>query len=438
MQIYTQILIAILLGIKRNWQIFFGLIAGVAVGILMPSQTYPMVHKILEFIGQAFIGIIQMVVIPLVISAIVIGIVSVGDNKMLAKFGKKMVLYYGIISAAAVSIGATLALVVKPGLSAKMFIDANTASSLQEVVSKTMESNTADIWNVLLGLIPKNPFAALANGELIPIIVFLLVFSIALAKIGDMNRPVISFFESIFAATMKVTDWIMFLAAPGVFALMATAVSDFGLSMFAGVWKYILVIIVGLAIQAFVVYPILLKVFSKVPVAQLYNAITEATMVAFGTASSSATLPLTITCLEKHGISNKVSSFVLPLGATLSMDGTAMAQTIAVLFLAQAYGIETTPLLVVQIAFLAVVASSTCAGIPGAGLITIALVLNSMGLTPEQLVTGFAFLFALDRLMDMFRTTVNVTSDAVVAAIIADNENELDYELLNSVDDTEE
>lgn len=438
MQIYTQILIAILLGIKRNWQIFFGLIAGVAVGILMPSQTYPMVHKILEFIGQAFIGIIQMVVIPLVISAIVIGIVSVGDNKMLAKFGKKMVLYYGIISAAAVSIGATLALVVKPGLSAKMFIDANTASSLQEVVSKTMESNTADIWNVLLGLIPKNPFAALANGELIPIIVFLLVFSIALAKIGDMNRPVISFFESIFAATMKVTDWIMFLAAPGVFALMATAVSDFGLSMFAGVWKYILVIIVGLAIQAFVVYPILLKVFSKVPVAQLYNAITEATMVAFGTASSSATLPLTITCLEKHGVSNKVSSFVLPLGATLSMDGTAMAQTIAVLFLAQAYGIETTPLLVVQIAFLAVVASSTCAGIPGAGLITIALVLNSMGLTPEQLVTGFAFLFALDRLMDMFRTTVNVTSDAVVAAIIADNENELDYELLNSVDDTEE
>ena len=438
MQIYTQILIAILLGIKRNWQIFFGLIAGVAVGILMPSQTYPMVHKILEFIGQAFIGIIQMVVIPLVISAIVIGIVSVGDNKMLAKFGKKMVLYYGIISAAAVSIGAILALAVKPGLSAKMFIDANTASSLQEVVSKTMESNTADIWNVLLGLIPKNPFAALANGELIPIIVFLLVFSIALAKIGDMNRPVISFFESIFAATMKVTDWIMFLAAPGVFALMATAVSDFGLSMFAGVWKYILVIIVGLAIQAFVVYPILLKVFSKVPVAQLYNAITEATMVAFGTASSSATLPLTITCLEKHGVSNKVSSFVLPLGATLSMDGTAMTQTIAVLFLAQAYGIETTPLLVVQIAFLAVVASSTCAGIPGAGLITIALVLNSMGLTPEQLVTGFAFLFALDRLMDMFRTTVNVTSDAVVAAIIADNENELDYELLNSVDDTEE
>ncbi|MBR2385795.1 dicarboxylate/amino acid:cation symporter [bacterium] len=438
MQIYTQILIAILLGIKRNWQIFFGLIAGVAVGILMPSQTYPMVHKILEFIGQAFIGIIQMVVIPLVISAIVIGIVSVGDNKMLAKFGKKMVLYYGIISAAAVSIGAILALAVKPGLSAKMFIDANTASSLQEVVSKTMESNTADIWNVLLGLIPKNPFAALANGELIPIIVFLLVFSIALAKIGDMNRPVISFFESIFAATMKVTDWIMFLAAPGVFALMATAVSDFGLSMFAGVWKYILVIIVGLAIQAFVVYPILLKVFSKVPVAQLYNAITEATMVAFGTASSSATLPLTITCLEKHGVSNKVSSFVLPLGATLSMDGTAMTQTIAVLFLAQAYGIETTPLLAVQIAFLAVVASSTCAGIPGAGLITIALVLNSMGLTPEQLVTGFAFLFALDRLMDMFRTTVNVTSDAVVAAIIADNENELDYELLNSVDDTEE
>jgi proton glutamate symport protein len=184
-----------------------------------------------------------MVVIPLIISAIVIGIVSVGDNKMLAKFGKKMVFYYTIISIAAVSIGATLALVFKPGLTAKAFIDANIASNLQEVVKATMQSNMADFWNVILGLIPKNPFAALANGELIPIIIFLLIFSVALAKVGDMNRPVVSFFESIFAATMKVTDWIMFLAAPGVFALMASAVSDFGLSMFAGVWKYILVIL---------------------------------------------------------------------------------------------------------------------------------------------------------------------------------------------------
>lgn len=434
MGIYTQILIAILLGIKRNWHIFFGLIAGVAVGILLPAQNYPTVHKVLEFFGQGFIGVIQMVVIPLIISAIVIGISSIGDNKQLAKFGKKMILYYGIITVLAVSIGAALALLFHPGDSAKAFIDANVAQNLQNIVSTAMTNQSSNISNVLLGLIPKNPFSALANGEMIPIIIFMVIFSVALAKIGDMNRPVVSFFESIFASTMKVTDWIMYLAAPGVFALMASSVSNFGLSMFAGVWKYLLVLALGMALQMFVVYPLMLKIFSKVPVGKLFNAITEAVMVAFGTASSSATLPLTITCCEKRGISNKICSFVLPLGATLNMDGTALVQTVAVIFLAQAYGIELSILMVVQIAFLAIVASSTCAGIPGAGLITIALVLNGLGLTPEQLVTGFAFLFALERLTDMARTTLNVTSDAVVAAIIADNENEIDYDLLNSVD----
>jgi len=252
--------------------------------------------------------------------------------------------------------------------------------------------------------------------------------------VGDINRPVVSFFESIFAATMKVTDWIMYLAAPGVFALTASAISSFGVSMLGGVWKYVIVLMIGFAIQFFITYPLLMKIFSKVPVGKLYNAITEAMMVAFGTASSSATLPLTMTCCERRGISNKVCSFVLPLGATLNMDGTALLQTVAVIFLAQAYGIELSLLVIIQVAVLAMIASSTSAGIPGAGLITIALVLNGLGLTPEQLVAGFAFLFALDRLTDMVRTILNVTSDAVVAAIIADNENEINYDLLNNND----
>ena len=164
----------------------------------------------------------------------------------------------------------------------------------------------------------------------------------------------------------------------------------------------------------------------------LYSAVTEAMMVAFGTASSSATLPLTIACCEKRGISHKISSFVLPLGATLNMDGTALLQVVAVIFLAQAYGVVLDPFLIVQIAILAIIASSTCAGIPGAGLITIALILNGMGLSPEQLVTGFAFLFTIERITDMMRTLVNVTSDVVVAAAIADNENEINYDLLNN------
>jgi len=429
-----QILIAILLGIKRNWHIFFGLIAGIVVGILYPAQSYPAIHSFLDTIGKAFISIIQMVVIPLVVSAIVIGISSIGDNKQLAKFGKKMIFYYFLITVAAVTIGAVLAVVFKPGVSAQMFINSDVAVALQDFVRTSMETQQGNFSELFLNLIPKNPFASLAQGDIMHIIIFVLIFAIALAKVGDINRPVVSFFESIFAATMKVTDWIMYLAAPGVFALTASAISSFGVSMLGGVWKYVIVLMIGFAIQFFITYPLLMKIFSKVPVGKLYNAITEAMMVAFGTASSSATLPLTMTCCERRGISNKVCSFVLPLGATLNMDGTALLQTVAVIFLAQAYGIELSLLVIIQVAVLAMIASSTSAGIPGAGLITIALVLNGLGLTPEQLVAGFAFLFALDRLTDMVRTILNVTSDAVVAAIIADNENEINYDLLNNND----
>ena len=324
MGIHMQILIAILLGIKRNGHIFFGLLAGIIVGILFPADNYPIAHKILDIIGQAFINIIQMVVIPLVISAIIIGISSIGDSKQLAKFGKKMIFYYAIITVAAVIIGTTLALIMKPGLGAQSFISPDIAEEIKGYVSTAIAEQQSNMTGMFLGLIPKNPFHSLATGDMVPIIVFVLIFAVALAKIGEINRPVVSFFESIFAATMKVTDWIMYLAAPGIFALTAASVSSFGISIFEGVWKYLLVIALGFLIQFFFVYPMMLKIFSKVPVGKLYTAITEAIMVAFGTASSSATLPLTITCCEKRGISSKICSFVLPLGATLNMDGTAL------------------------------------------------------------------------------------------------------------------
>ena len=434
MKFHMQVLIALGLGLKRNWHIFAGLILGVIVGIWLHKEPNPVIMTTLTFIGQVFIRLIQMVVIPLVISAIVIGITSVGDSKQIGKLGSKMIFYYAIITVAAVTIGAALALLLKPGLGAAHYINIDTAADIQAHVAATIEAQKGNLLNIFLGFIPKNPLASITNGDMVPIIVFALMFSIALAKVGDINRPFVSFFESIFAATMKITDWIMCFAAPGVFALTAVAVSSFGIDIFMSISKYLGVLALGFAIQFFIVYPVFLKIFSKVPVLMLYAAMAEAMMVAFGTASSSATLPLTIACCEKRGISHKVSSFVLPLGATLNMDGTAMLQTIAVIFLTQAYGVALTPFLVVQIAFLAIVASSTCAGIPGAGLITIALVLNGMGLSPEQLVAGFAFLFTIERITDMMRTLLNVTSDAVVAAAIADNENEINYDLLNNPD----
>ena len=291
MKLHMQILIALGLGIKRNWHIFFGIIAGIVVGIFLHSHENPLVANILTFIGQVFIRLIQMVVIPLVVSAIIIGITSVGDNKQLGKFGSKMVLYYGIITTAAVAIGAALALIMKPGIGAANYIAANAATEVQASVATTMQQQQGNILNIFLGFIPNNPFHSIAAGDMVPIIVFMLIFAVALAKVGDVNRPIVSFFESVFAATMKITDWIMFLAAPGVFALTASAVSSFGIEIFSSISKYLLVLLIGFAIQLFVVYPLFLKRTSKVSVVMLYSAVTEAMMVAFGTASSSATLP---------------------------------------------------------------------------------------------------------------------------------------------------
>ena len=432
MKLHMQILIALGLGLKRNWHIFFGIIAGIFVGVFLHNHPNMLVDNVLTFIGQVFIRLIQMVVIPLVVSAIIIGITSIGDNKQLSKFGSKMILYYGILTTIAVTIGTVLALVVKPGADAAQYIASNVATDVQSTVAAAMNDQECNILNLFLSFIPSNPFEAVATGNMVPIILFVVLFALALAKVGDVNRPIVSFFESVFAATMKITDWIMLFAAPGVFALTASACASFGGGILAMISKYLLVLLAGFAIQMFMIYPLFLRCFSKVSAVILFSAIAEAMMVAFGTASSSATLPLTIACCEKRGISHKISSFVLPLGATLNFDGTALLQVVAVLFLVQAYQVPLTPFLVIEIAVLAIVASSTCAGIPGGGLITIALILNGMGLSPEQLVAGFAFLFTIERITDMFRTMLNVTSDAVVAATIADNENEINYDLLNN------
>jgi proton glutamate symport protein len=435
MKLHWQILVALGLGAKRNWHIFLAIIAGIIVGLLFPAVQYPLINKVLIVVGEIFIRLIQMVVIPLVISAIIVGISSMGDSKQLGKIGVKMIFYYFLITLSAVVIGFILAFAFNPGQGVQQYISQQEALHVQHNVEIAMQSQKAGLTETFLNMIPKNPVEAIAKGEMIPIILFTIIFACALAVIGEISRPVVSFFESVFASTMKVTDWIMITATPGIFALTASAISKFGVEIFHNIGVYFLTLLVGIIIQLAVTYPLILKIFTKVNVLSLYKAVAEAMMVAFGTASSSATLPVTIACCERRaGISNKISSFVLPLGATMNMDGTAMLQCIAFVFLAQAYGIHITIPMIIMVGFMAMVASSTSAGIPGAALITIALILNSMGLNHDQLLEGFAFLFAIDRLLDMIRTVANVTSDTVVAAAIASNEGELDYELLGNQD----
>lgn len=434
MKLHWQILVALGLGAKRNWHIFFALIGGVIFGLWFPviDGHTTIIHDILAFTGQVFIRLIQMVVIPLVVSAIIVGIASLGDSKQLSKIGLKMVVYYTIITVIAVVIGASLAMIFHPGQNVQDFINHQQAEQVREQVM-TIQHEKSNLAQLYLNMIPKNPVESLAKAELVPILIFVIIFGCALAVIGDISRPVVSFFESIFAATMKVTDWIMIFATPGIFALTANAVANSGLKIFSDMSLYILTLLLGLGIQLFVTYPVLLEFFSKVKFTSLYKAVAESMMVAFGTASSSATLPVTIACCERRaGISSKICSFVLPLGATMNMDGTAMFQTIGVIFIAQAYGVPLDLFIIAQICLLAVIASSTAAGIPSAGLITMSLILNGLGLTPDQVYQGFALLFAIDRILDMSRTVVNVTSDTVVASIIASNEGELDYDLLGN------
>ncbi|MEI7473821.1 MAG: dicarboxylate/amino acid:cation symporter [bacterium] len=436
MKLHWQILVALGLGAKRNWPIFIALLAGVLVGAFFPilgAETSPF-YKGLWVVGQIFIRLIQMVVIPLVVSAIVVGIASLGDSKQLGKIGLKMVIYYFLITVTAVSIGAVLASLFHPGTFAQGLINPDVAKTVQDKFLSYHPSQL-QLAKLYLDFIPSNPFTALAspNFQLIPVILFVIIFGSALAFIGEINRPVVSFFESVFAATMKVTDWVMILAAPGIFSLTAYTVAKAGPGVFEKLSFYMATLGIGLAIQLFVTYPLMLRIFSKVNFVSLIKAVAEAMMVAFGTASSSATLPVTIACCERRaGISNKICSFVLPLGATMNMDATAMFQVIAVLFLTQAYGIHLGPAKVIMVAILAMVASSTAAGIPSGGWITLALILSGIGLSVEQVAQGFTIIFVVDRILDMFRTVINVTSDTVVAAIIADNEGELDHELLGN------
>lgn len=440
MKLHWQILVALGLGVKRNWHIFLALIGGVIFGLIFPFQAGEPTpfHDFFYLIGQGFIRLIQMVVIPLVVSAILVGIASMGDSKQLGKIGLKMVVYYTLITVIAVAIGLTLAFVIKPGQALQPHISKQEAAAVQEKVDQVNQSNS-NVSSLILNMLPGSVMSSSdQNGpqetRLVQIIIAVIIFGCAFAFIGDINRPVVSFFESVFAATMKVTDWLMVVAMPGIFSLTFYSVAKSGFDTIRELWVYVAAVILGLTIQLFITYPALLKLFSKINVSALYQAVAEAMMVAFGTASSSATLPVTIACCERRaGISSRICSFVLPLGATMNMDGTALFQSLAVVCIAQAYNVHLSALTILLIAVLAIVASSASAGIPSAGLITLALIVKgSLGLSIEQVAPIYVLIFAIDRIIDMFRTVVNVTSDTVVASIIASSEGELDYDLLGN------
>jgi Na+/H+-dicarboxylate symporter len=401
---------------KLHWKIIIGMAAGVVVGLVInESSSVPGFIKvplsvvfgpIIGPIGQIFIKLLKMLIVPLIMASMITGVARVGDIRKLGGLGGKTFVFYVITTFLSVLVGLILVNIVRPGAGAPE-IGGDVPDAVRTHVT---------IGSILLNMIPANPVKAMAEMQILPLIVFSLLFGAVLTTIGDKGKPLIQLFESLNEAMMKLTDWVIRLAPYGVFALLASVVVETGPGIFANLGKYMITVLLGLAVHAFVTLPLLLKLIGGANPKKYFGKVAPALTTAFSTASSSATLPLTIDCVEaKAKVSPRVSSFVLPLGATINMDGTALYESVAAVFIAQVFGIDLTFGQQVLIFLTATLAAIGAAGIPSAGLVTMAIVLNAVGLPLE----GIGMILAVDRILDMCRTTVNVWGDTVGCAVVA-------------------
>ena len=409
----TQIFIALAIGA----------IVGVAIHYLMPESYFRdtiLVEGILYFIGQGFIRLMQMLVVPLVFCSLVCGAMAIGDTKTLGKVGIKTICFYLFTTALAVTLALATAHVINPGIGLNM-----DAIQKAEVAAPVEQTSMVD---TLLNIIPKNPIGSMANGDMLPIIVFALFVGIMLAKLGSRTSVVANFFSEFNDIMMEMTMTIMKVAPIGVFCLIARTFANMGFSAFAPMLKYMGNVTLALVIQCFVVYQILLFVFTRLNPMKFIKKFAPVMGFAFSTATSNATIPMSIDTLHKKmGVSKQISSFTVPLGATVNMDGTSIMQGVAVVFIAQAYGMPLEPADLLTVVFTATLASIGTAGVPSVGLITLAMVLSSVGLPVE----GIALIMGIDRILDMIRTAVNITGDAVCTTIVSYQENALDKEVFN-------
>jgi len=420
MQLYTKISIGLVAGAVVGAAIN---VAGLATAPWWADGVLPL----LNFLGSAFIRGITMIVIPLVVSSLLIGVASLGDLSKLGRMGGKTIGYYLLTTAIAITIGLGLALLVKPGSRINPESRDALAAEFGDQAAGRLQlaSERPGVWDVLLNMIPNNPVASAAEGNLLPLIVFVVIFGAAVTLVAPARRDsILTFFHGVNDASMVIIDWIMRLAPYAVFALIAATISRFGLDVLQSLAIYSAVVIGGLLLHAFGTYGTLVTVLARLNPIEFFRRIRKVPLIAFSTSSSNATLPVTMeTAEEELGVSNSVASFVLPLGATVNMDGTALYQGVAVVFIAQVYGIALGFDELLTIVLTATLASIGAAGVPSAGIITLILVLQSVGLA-GQAAAGIALILGVDRILDMVRTAVNVTGDLSCAAFVARSEGE--------------
>ena len=413
--------------IGLSTQIFIALLIGALFGVVIhywiPSSYIKdtvIVEGVLYVVGQGFIRLMQMLVVPLVFCSLICGSMAIGDTKTLGKVGVKTIGFYLVTTALAVCVALGSALLINPGRGLDMdAVQKGTVSSTTEATS---------LVDTLLNIIPKNPVQSMANGDMLPIIVFALFVGIMLAKLGTRGSVVANFFSQFNDVMMEMTMAIMKVAPIGVFCLIARTFATVGFSAFAPMLKYMGNVTLALAIQCLVVYQILLFVFTRLNPFKFIKKFLPVMGFAFSTATSNATIPMSIDTLSKKmGVSKQISSFTIPLGATINMDGTSIMQGVAVVFIAQAYGIPLTMGNLATVVVTATLASIGTAGVPSVGLVTLAMVLNSVGLPTE----GIALIMGIDRILDMIRTAVNITGDAVCTTIVCHKEGSLNREVFN-------
>ncbi len=388
------------------------------------SRLGEQVIDIVRPIGQLFMRLIKMVVVPLVFASLLVGVASLGDIRKLGRLGSRTLGLYLGTTAVAVSIGLACAYVVQPG----QFIDpADRTVLLAQFGAAAGDRMSAaavspSMVDTLLDIIPTNPIDSLTSGNMLQIIFFAIVLGVAITALGpEENASVVSLFEKLQNALIVIIGWVMALAPYGVAALVAEVIGTSGISVLTALLVYGCTVVLGLAIHGGLVYGGLVRLIGRLSWSSFMRAARPAQLIAFSTSSSSATLPVSIECAEKNiGVSNPVASFVLPLGSTVNMDGTALYQGVAAIFIAQVFQTDLSFGSQLSIVLAATMASIGAAGVPGAGMITLALVLTSTGIP----TVGLALILGVDRILDMFRTAVNVTGDLAITTVMAKSEGE--------------
>jgi Na+/H+-dicarboxylate symporter len=419
-----------------HWKIIIGMILGVTFGLLAITIGWDQfTDDWIKPFGTIFINLLKLIAVPLVFASLIKGVASLSDISKLSRIGSKTIALYLVSTIIAVTTGLLIVNTVQPG---KYFSEQKRIEFKEKYASKT-EAKMAAAANVkeqgplqfMVDIVPQNIInASTSNKNMLQVIFFAILFGISMIMLPvEKTVYVKGFFEGVNDIILQIVDLIMLAAPYGVFALLASLMVDFSdgdvhnvIELFSALGLYSLVVIVGLLMMIFIVYPIILRVFTNVKYVDFFKGIMPAQMLAFSTSSSAATLPVTMERCEDHiGVSKEISSFVLPLGATINMDGTSLYQAVAAVFIAQAFGVDLDLSQQLTIVLTATLASIGAAAVPGAGLVMLVIVLGAVGMDPE----GVALIFAVDRILDMLRTVVNVTGDATVATVIASSEGQL-------------